>query len=92
MIVGDFTYLVLFCFILVFLGTAGESFTINNQSLEVDKQYILIVEVTVEGREDVGEAGMTFVTNLAPYGGHCEASPSSGTSDCAFVLLRSKIY
>lgn len=41
-------------------------------------EYKLTVLVKGYGREGIGEASSTFLTNSAPYGGHCEADPSIG--------------
>ncbi|VDI80024.1 Hypothetical predicted protein, partial [Mytilus galloprovincialis] len=66
----------------------SKSFSINDNTLQVEMEYKLTVLVKGYGREGIGEASSTFLTNSAPYGGHCEADPSIGNaSTTAFKIM-----
>ncbi|CAC5409625.1 PKD1L2 [Mytilus coruscus] len=66
----------------------SKSFAINDNKLQVERDYKLTVFVTGNGRDGVGEASSTFFTNSAPYGGYCKADPPIGNaSTTSFQIM-----
>ncbi|XP_052068318.1 uncharacterized protein LOC127707695 isoform X2 [Mytilus californianus] len=66
----------------------SKSFAINDNKLQVERDYKLTVFVTGNGRDGVGEASSTFFTNSAPYDGYCKADPPIGNaSKTSFQIM-----